>query len=78
MAVPALSHAGQDRLGQGDQSEEIGLEHGPDLVVFALLNSSEVAITGAIDQHVDSTEGLWLYLLLLSQSEPTEPKSRQF
>jgi hypothetical protein len=50
------AHAGQDGLGQGDQPEDVGLEHRADLVVFAFLNGGKVTVTSVIDQYVDATE----------------------
>ena len=61
MAVPAppLPHAGQHRLGQSHQAEEIGFEHGADFCVFAFLDRREIAVAGIIDQHVDAAEALF-------------------
>jgi len=50
------AHARQHRLGHGDEPEHIGLEHGPDFGVLALLDGGEIAVAGIVHQHVDPAE----------------------
>lgn len=49
-------HAGQDRARHGEQAEHVGVEHGAYLAVVTLLHRCLVAITGVVDQHVDTAE----------------------
>ena len=49
---------GQHRLGHAHQAEKVGLEHGADLLVLALLDRGHVAVAGIVHEHVDAAEGV--------------------
>jgi hypothetical protein len=53
VAAAARAHARKDGLGQVDEAEHVGLEHGADLVVLTLLYRGQVAVAGIVDEDVN-------------------------
>ena len=56
MAAAARPHARQHLPGQRDQSEDVGLELRPDMILLALLDRREIAVAGIVHEHVDTAE----------------------
>ena len=56
VAGSAGAHAGEDGVGGVDEAEEVGFEHGADLIVLTFFDGGEVAVAGVVDQDVDPAE----------------------
>jgi hypothetical protein len=57
VTVSPRPHAGKHRLGQGNEAEEIGLDHGAYFLILAFLHGRQIAVAGVVHQHVDAPEG---------------------
>ena len=51
-------HQRQHGAGDRGEAEHVGLEHGADVLVFALFDRRQITVAGVVDEHVDAAEFL--------------------
>jgi hypothetical protein len=62
------AHHREHGTGDGEQAEDVGVEHRADLGVGGLLDGPEQAPPGVVDEHVDPAEPVDISLFPLVSS----------